>query len=35
MNSIWDSRNVWLPIEIDEEKRDMKLLWHDVYDLNT
>lgn len=34
-NAIWDSRNVWLPVEIDEDKRDLKLIWHDVYDLNT
>ncbi|KAM0330614.1 hypothetical protein ACHAQA_003563, partial [Verticillium albo-atrum] len=34
-NAIWESRNVWLPMEIYEDKRDMKLLWHDVYDLDT
>ncbi|KAH7368739.1 glycosyl hydrolase [Plectosphaerella cucumerina] len=34
-NAIWESRNVWLPLEIDEDKRDMKLVWHDVFDLDT
>ncbi|KAL5603203.1 hypothetical protein FOBRF1_010736 [Fusarium oxysporum] len=32
--SIWESRNVWLPIEIDEENKSVKVVWHDVYDLN-
>jgi hypothetical protein len=25
---------VWLPIEIDEENKSLKVVWHDIYDLN-
>ncbi|QDS69413.1 hypothetical protein FKW77_005091 [Venturia effusa] len=32
--SLWESRCIWLPMEIDEEKKSLKLQWHDVYDLN-
>ncbi|CAJ0552221.1 Ff.00g062000.m01.CDS01 [Fusarium sp. VM40] len=32
--SIWESRNVWLPIEIDEENKSLEVVWHDIYDLN-
>ena len=32
--SIWESRNVWLPIEINEEERSLEVVWHDIYDLN-
>ncbi|KAI8658024.1 hypothetical protein NCS57_01182900 [Fusarium keratoplasticum] len=32
--SLWESRNVWLPIEIDEDDRSLKVVWHDIYDLN-
>jgi len=32
--SIWESRNVWLPIEIDEKEKSLKVVWHDIYDLN-
>ncbi|KAL4756140.1 glycosyl hydrolase [Aspergillus foveolatus] len=28
------SRNVWLHIEIDEREGSLKVVWHDVYDLN-
>ncbi|KAH7310617.1 family 43 glycoside hydrolase [Stachybotrys elegans] len=34
LNSIWESRNVWLPMEINEREGSIKVLWHDVYDLN-
>ena len=33
-NSIWESRNVWLPIEIDERQGSLEVVWHDIYDLN-
>ncbi|KAI1292973.1 carbohydrate-binding module family 35 protein [Xylaria venustula] len=33
-NSIWESRNLWLPVNIDEEKKSLSLEWHDVYDLD-
>ncbi|CAI4219745.1 unnamed protein product [Parascedosporium putredinis] len=32
--SLWESRNVWLPIEINEEDGSLQVLWHDVYDLD-
>ncbi|EAU33868.1 conserved hypothetical protein [Aspergillus terreus NIH2624] len=34
MNSLWESRYIWLPMEIDERKKTLELVWHDVYDLN-
>ncbi|KNG86653.1 glycoside hydrolase family 43 [Aspergillus nomiae NRRL 13137] len=34
MNSLWESRNVWLPIEIDDREGSLKVVWHDVYDMN-
>lgn len=34
MNSLWESRYIWLPMEIDERKKTLDLVWHDVYDLN-
>ncbi|KAE9574588.1 hypothetical protein CGCF415_v007725 [Colletotrichum fructicola] len=34
MLSLWESRNVCLPIEIDEKSGSLKLVWHDVYDLD-
>ncbi|KAJ5004318.1 hypothetical protein K4K48_010152 [Colletotrichum sp. SAR 10_66] len=34
MLSLWESRNVWLPIEIDEKSGSLKVVWHDVYDLD-
>lgn len=33
-NSVWDSRYIWLPIDVDEQKKSLELKWHDVYDLN-
>ncbi|KAF2638477.1 galactan 1,3-beta-galactosidase-like protein [Massarina eburnea CBS 473.64] len=33
-NSLWESRYIWLPISIDEEKKSLEVVWHDVYDLN-
>ncbi|KAH7123027.1 glycosyl hydrolase [Dactylonectria macrodidyma] len=32
--SLWESRNVWLPLEIDENKKSIEVVWHDIYDLN-
>ncbi|TRX92496.1 hypothetical protein FHL15_006663 [Xylaria flabelliformis] len=32
-NSLWESRYIWLPIEIDDRKRTLEVKWHDVYDL--
>ncbi|KAF2180239.1 carbohydrate-binding module family 35 protein [Zopfia rhizophila CBS 207.26] len=33
-NSLWESRYIWLPIEIDDNKRSLSVQWHDVYDLD-
>jgi hypothetical protein len=33
-NSLWESRYIWLPMEIDDDKKDLQVVWHDVYDLN-
>ncbi|KAK0123398.1 hypothetical protein ONS96_010388 [Cadophora gregata f. sp. sojae] len=33
-NSLWESRYIWLPIEIDDRKKTLDVVWHDVYDLN-
>ncbi|KAL2017519.1 hypothetical protein VTK56DRAFT_2011 [Thermocarpiscus australiensis] len=33
-NSIWESRYIWLPIKIDDDKGTLELEWHDVYDLD-
>lgn len=33
-NSLWESRYIWLPMTIDDKKRDLKVDWHDIYDLN-
>ncbi|KAF2868753.1 glycosyl hydrolase [Massariosphaeria phaeospora] len=33
-NSLWESRYIWLPIEIDEDKKSLEVVWHDIYDLN-
>jgi hypothetical protein len=32
--SLWESRYIWLPIEIDEVKKSLEVKWHDVYDLD-
>uniref|UniRef100_A0A0W0F4C7 Galactan-beta-galactosidase n=1 Tax=Moniliophthora roreri TaxID=221103 RepID=A0A0W0F4C7_MONRR len=34
MNSLWESRYIWLPMNIDEMKGTLELVWNDVYDLN-
>ncbi|KAI5241188.1 glycoside hydrolase family 43 protein [Aureobasidium subglaciale] len=33
-NSLWESRYVWLPVDIDDEAKSLKLEWWDVYDLD-
>ncbi|RYP14124.1 hypothetical protein DL767_010432 [Monosporascus sp. MG133] len=33
-NSLWESRYIWLPMNIDDKKKTLELEWHDVYDLN-
>ncbi|KAK3333259.1 glycoside hydrolase family 43 protein [Cercophora scortea] len=33
-NSLWESRYIWLPVDIDEQKKSLSLVWNDVYDLN-
>ncbi|KAF3059551.1 putative galactan-beta-galactosidase protein [Daldinia childiae] len=33
-NSLWESRYIWLPINIDDDKKTLQLEWHDVYDLD-
>ncbi|KAM0090131.1 hypothetical protein ACP6JD_006535 [Aspergillus fumigatus] len=33
-NSLWESRYIWLPMDIDENKKTLDLVWNDVYDLN-
>ncbi|KAK8066406.1 galactan-beta-galactosidase [Apiospora hydei] len=33
-NSLWESRYIWLPMRIDDEKKDLQIEWHDVYDLD-
>ncbi|KAI1878413.1 uncharacterized protein JN550_000595 [Neoarthrinium moseri] len=33
-NSLWESRYIWLPMAIDDERGDLRLEWHDVYDLD-
>lgn len=33
-NSLWESRYIWLPVDIDERKKTLEVQWHDVYDLN-
>ncbi|POS72525.1 glycosyl hydrolase family 43 protein [Diaporthe helianthi] len=33
-NSLWESRYIWLPIEIDDEKKSLEVVWNDVYDLD-
>lgn len=33
-NSLWESRYIWLPMAIDDEKKDLRVEWHDVYDLD-
>ncbi|KAI0179771.1 carbohydrate-binding module family 35 protein [Hypoxylon sp. FL1284] len=33
-NSLWESRYIWLPMNIDDEKKTLAVGWHDVYDLD-
>ncbi|KAL1612775.1 hypothetical protein SLS60_001004 [Paraconiothyrium brasiliense] len=33
-NSLWESRYIWLPVSINEQKKSLQLEWYDVYDLN-
>ncbi|PNS20847.1 ISWI chromatin-remodeling complex ATPase ISW2 [Sphaceloma murrayae] len=33
-NSLWESRYIWLPMDIDDDKKTLELVWHDVYDLD-
>ncbi|KAK8002830.1 hypothetical protein PG989_002549 [Apiospora arundinis] len=33
-NSLWESRYIWLPMKIDDKKKDLQIEWHDVYDLD-
>lgn len=33
-NSLWESRYIWLPMTIDDEKKDLSVDWYDVYDLD-
>lgn len=32
--SVWESRYIWLPMQICEENKTLELEWHDVYDLD-
>jgi hypothetical protein len=32
--SLWESRYIWLPMTIDDRKKDLSVDWYDVYDLN-
>ncbi|KAF9269122.1 galactan 1,3-beta-galactosidase [Marasmius fiardii PR-910] len=34
MNSLWESRYIWLPMDLDDEKGELKLVWKDVYELD-
>jgi len=31
-DSLWESRYIWLPMEIDDKKKTLDVIWHDVYD---
>ncbi|KAI1385598.1 carbohydrate-binding module family 35 protein [Hypoxylon trugodes] len=33
-NSLWESRYIWLPMNIHDNRRTLEVEWHDVYDLN-
>ncbi|KAL2823265.1 glycosyl hydrolase [Aspergillus cavernicola] len=33
-NSLWESRYIWLPVDINERKKTLEVQWHDIYDLN-
>ncbi|KAL5872406.1 hypothetical protein ACKVWC_008038 [Pyricularia oryzae] len=34
LNSLWESRYIWLPLEIDDDKKTLAAVWRDVYDLD-
>lgn len=34
LNSIWESRNVWLPMDINDQEGTLEVLWQDVFDLD-
>lgn len=34
LNSIWESRNVWLPMDINDQEGTLEVLWHDIFDLD-
>jgi hypothetical protein len=34
LRSVWDSRYIWLPLTVDDEKNAVSLGWHNVYDLD-
>ncbi|KFY17651.1 hypothetical protein V492_00502 [Pseudogymnoascus sp. VKM F-4246] len=33
-NSLWESRYIWLPMDINDKKKTLEVVWHDVYDLD-
>jgi hypothetical protein len=33
-NSLWESRYIWLPMDINDKKKTLDVVWHDVYDLD-
>ncbi|CAG8979213.1 hypothetical protein HYALB_00013140 [Hymenoscyphus albidus] len=33
-NSLWESRYIWLPMNIDDDKKNLNIEWHDIYDLD-
>jgi hypothetical protein len=33
-NSLWESRYIWLPMDIDDKRKSLKLVWNDIYDLD-
>lgn len=32
--SVWESRYIWLPMDINDDKKTLELVWNDVYDLD-
>jgi hypothetical protein len=32
--SLWESRYIWLPLCVDEDKKSISVEWHDIYDLD-
>ncbi|KIY64232.1 carbohydrate-binding module family 35 protein [Cylindrobasidium torrendii FP15055 ss-10] len=33
-NSLWESRYIWLPVAIDDDKGSLELVWRDVFELD-